>query len=115
MVHPSVEGDPFTGLEEEVIDNFILSIGELVQNQVLLEEDLYNSFSYSRSTTFSPTINQVPHKSFKGFPPFEARSGQEPLVKKFKVLESHEWAQMHFKRRTSQKFARTFTKPFIEK
>ena len=40
MVHPSVEGDPFTGLEEEVINNFILSIGELVPNQVLVEEDL---------------------------------------------------------------------------
>ena len=59
--------------------------------------------------------DQVPHKIFKRFPPLEARSGQEPPFKHFKVFGSHEWVHMHFKRRSSQRFARIFTNPYNEK
>ena len=40
MIHPYAEGDPFIGLKEVVIKHFILSIGELVPNQGLVEEYL---------------------------------------------------------------------------
>ena len=38
MIHDSTKKDPFVGLEEEVVYKFLLSIGELVQNQVEIEE-----------------------------------------------------------------------------
>ena len=83
------------------------AIGELVPLQVLK-----NSIMFSYSPNIQPLLLQFTKfhtKDSRDFPAFEARSGQEPLVKKFKVLGSHEWAHMDFNR-ISKKFVRIFHK-----
>ena len=127
MICHSIEKYPFTIPKEEVIYKFLLSTEELDPNQVQVEEfigelvphqfleDLQNVFSFSKSIVFNdPTAHQVMHKRFKGFPPFKAWSGQEPPFKHSKVFRSYEWVHMHFKR-SSQRFAGIFAKPYVEK
>ena len=50
MINHSAKEGPFIGTKEEVINTFLLSIGEIVPNQVLIEEDIHNGSSYPSST-----------------------------------------------------------------
>ena len=73
------------------------------------------SHSFFGSTTFTLTFHQVPHKIFKGFPPSEIRSSQEPPFKNIKAIGSREWAHLYFKRRKiSQRFVGIFKNSFLE-
>ena len=90
--------------------------GEIITNQVLIDEDLKNVSSItSISTYFSPTFHRVPHKGLKGFPPFEDWSGKKLVVKHFKVFWSHEWVCIPSKSKRDldpQKVVNIFTNSF---